>query len=34
MLVKAGLVGKDGRALLVRDVKRLERMVEDVRSGA
>src|SRR5207245_10587634 len=34
MLVKAGLVGKDGRALLVRDFKRLERMVEDVRSGA
>jgi len=33
MLVKAGLVGKDGRGLLVRDVKRLERMVEDVRSG-
>jgi len=34
ILMKAGLVGKDGRALLVRDFKRLERMVEDVRSGA
>ncbi len=34
MLVKTGLVGRDGRALLVRDFKRLSRMVEDVRSGA
>jgi len=34
ILVKTGLVGRDGRALLVRDFKRLERMVEDVRSGA
>src|SRR6267378_4341332 len=34
ILMKTGLVGKDGRALLVRDFKRLSRMVEDVRSGA
>lgn len=33
-LAKAGVVAKDGRALLVRDVGRLERMVEEVKSGA
>jgi len=33
-LVKAGLLGKDGAALLVLDVKRLERMVEEVRALA
>ena len=33
-LARAGILGKDGAALLVRDVKRLEKMVEDVRAGA
>ena len=33
-LAKAGILAKDGAALLVRDVKRLEKMVEDVRAGA
>lgn len=33
-LTKAGLLGKDGRALVVRDVMRLERMVEEVKAGA
>jgi len=33
-LVKTGLVGKDGRALLIRNFARLERMVEELKSGA
>jgi CRP/FNR family cyclic AMP-dependent transcriptional regulator len=33
-LVKAGVLGRDGRALMVRDVRRLEKMVEEVKSGA
>ncbi len=33
-LAKAGVLGKEGRALLVLDVSRLQRMVEEVRSGA
>lgn len=33
-LVKMGLAGKDGRALVIRDFKRLERMVEEVKAGA
>jgi CRP-like cAMP-binding protein len=33
-LAKAGLLRKEGQALIVRDVGRLERMVEEVRSGA
>jgi CRP-like cAMP-binding protein len=33
-LAKAGVLGKDGRALVVRDVARLERMVEEVKAGA
>lgn len=33
-LVKAGVLGKDGRALVVRDVRRLEKMVEEVKSSA
>ena len=33
-LARAGVLGKDGRALLVQDVSRLEKMVEEVRSGA
>jgi CRP/FNR family transcriptional regulator, cyclic AMP receptor protein len=33
-LAKAGVLGKEGRALLVLDVSRLRRMVEEVRSGA
>ncbi len=33
-LTKAGVLGKEGRALLVLDVSRLQRMVEEVRSGA
>jgi CRP/FNR family transcriptional regulator, cyclic AMP receptor protein len=33
-LAKAGIVGKDGRALLIRDVKRLETLVEEVKSSA
>lgn len=33
-LARAGIVGKDGGALVVRDVKRLEKIVEDVRAGA
>jgi len=32
-LARAGILGKDGGALVVRDVKRLEKMVEDVRAG-
>jgi CRP/FNR family transcriptional regulator, cyclic AMP receptor protein len=33
-LAKAGVLGKEGRALVVRDFGRLERMVEEVRAGA
>ena len=33
-LAKAGVLGKEGRALLVLDVARLEAMVEEVRSSA
>ena len=33
-LAKAGLIGKDGKALLVLDVARLERLVKDVRAGS
>jgi CRP-like cAMP-binding protein len=33
-LTRSGVLGKDGRALLVLDVSRLEKMVEEVRSGA
>jgi CRP-like cAMP-binding protein len=33
-LARAGVVGKDGRALVVLDVARLARMVDEVRSGA
>jgi CRP/FNR family transcriptional regulator, cyclic AMP receptor protein len=33
-LAKAGILGKDGSALVVRDMKRLEKMVEDVRAVA
>jgi CRP-like cAMP-binding protein len=33
-LAKAGVLGKDGRALVVRDVARLQKMVEEVKSGA
>jgi CRP/FNR family transcriptional regulator, cyclic AMP receptor protein len=33
-LVKAGILGKDGNALVVRDIARLQKMVEDVRAGA
>lgn len=33
-LVTAGMLSREGRALVVRDVKRLERMVEEVKSGA
>jgi CRP-like cAMP-binding protein len=33
-LAKAGIVRREGRALLVRDVKRLETLVEEVKSGA
>jgi hypothetical protein len=33
-LVKAGIVSKDGNALVVRDIARLQKMVEDVRAGA
>jgi len=33
-LAKAGIVQKDGAALVVRDVARLEQMVEDVRGAA
>jgi CRP/FNR family cyclic AMP-dependent transcriptional regulator len=33
-LAKVGIVGKEGAALVVRDVKRLERMVEEVKAGA
>ncbi|HKQ29206.1 MAG TPA: Crp/Fnr family transcriptional regulator [Burkholderiales bacterium] len=33
-LAKAGILGKDGGALVVRDMKRLEKMVEDVRAVA
>ncbi|MEO8717099.1 MAG: Crp/Fnr family transcriptional regulator [Burkholderiales bacterium] len=33
-LVKAGVLGKNGRALLVLDVARLQKMVEEVKSGA
>lgn len=30
-LTKAGVLGKDGRALIVRDVKRLEKLVEEAK---
>jgi CRP-like cAMP-binding protein len=33
-LARAGILAKDGGALLVRDVKRLEKMVEELRAGA
>jgi CRP/FNR family transcriptional regulator, cyclic AMP receptor protein len=33
-LVRAGVLEKDGSALIVRDVARLEKMVEDVRGAA
>ncbi len=33
-LAKAGILGKDGRALVVLDVARLQKMVEEVKSGA
>jgi CRP-like cAMP-binding protein len=33
-LAKAGVLGKDGRTLVVLDVARLQRMVEEVKSGA
>lgn len=33
-LAKAGIVRREGRALLIRDVKRLERLVEEVKSSA
>lgn len=33
-LAKAGVLGKNGRVLMVLDVARLEKMVEEVRSGA
>lgn len=33
-LAKAGVLGKDGRALVILDVARLQKMVEEVRSGA
>jgi CRP-like cAMP-binding protein len=33
-LAKTGVLGKEGSALVVRDMKRLEKMVEDVRAGA
>ncbi|MGD9952886.1 MAG: Crp/Fnr family transcriptional regulator [Burkholderiales bacterium] len=32
-LAKAGILGKDGRALVVLDVARLARMVDEIRSG-
>jgi CRP-like cAMP-binding protein len=34
VLAKAGVLGKDGRALVVLDVARLQKMVEEVKSGA
>jgi CRP-like cAMP-binding protein len=34
LLAKRGVLGKEGRALLVRDVARLQKMVEEVKSGA
>lgn len=33
-LARLGIVGKDGGALVVRDVKRLGKMVEEVKAGA
>lgn len=33
-LARAGVLGKEGGALVVKDVKRLEKMVEDVRAGS
>ena len=33
-LAKAGIVRKDGRALLICNVERLERLVEEVKSTA
>ncbi len=33
-LAKAGIVRRDGRALVIRDVKQLEKLVEEVKSGA
>jgi CRP/FNR family transcriptional regulator, cyclic AMP receptor protein len=32
-LAKAGIVGRDGRALLIRDLRRLETLVEEVKSA-
>jgi CRP/FNR family transcriptional regulator, cyclic AMP receptor protein len=32
-LAKAGILGKDGAALVVRDIKRLEKMVEEVKAS-
>jgi CRP-like cAMP-binding protein len=34
LLAKRGVLGKDGRALVVLDVARLQKMVEEVKSGA
>lgn len=34
VLAKRGVLGKDGRALVVLDVARLQKMVEEVKSGA
>lgn len=33
-LARAGILGREGRTLIVRDVERLQRMVEEVKSGA
>lgn len=33
-LARGGVIAKDGNALVVRDVKRLQKMVEDVRAAA
>lgn len=33
-LAKAGIVRREGRALVIRDLKRLERLVEEVKSSA
>jgi hypothetical protein len=34
LLARRGVLGKDGRALVVLDVARLQKMVEEVKSGA
>jgi hypothetical protein len=33
-LAKAGIVRREGRALVVRDLKRLETLVEEVKASA